>query len=423
MNKFRYLKRSVATVTLVLMPGSLVIADPPPGFIDASTFGYNTIDATAALQAAIDSGSNVYVPNMGSDWIVAPIHLTQSNQEILFESGVTIAAKQGEFMGTDDSLFRAARVSNVKMTGYGATFRMRKSDYVQSPYPDGEWRMGILLQSVDGFDIRGMRIEDTGGDGIYIGSSSPSEFSNDVVIKDVVLNNNLRQGISVISARNVLIDNAIISVTNGKYPASGIDFEPNFATQRIENVTVRNSIIQANDNWGILFATGNNELPLSVTVENVTILNNGRDGIKLTEIEPGVTIKDSLLINNAEYGLRGAPVTGELILGEILGTAPDRNSIDYSVLSGNVDGSRTGWTELGPGTAVNIDPIFYSMDPSDPYFLYLDPSNPLEILQGASDGGYVGARPVYAIPEPGSAMLFSGIILLPFIYRRRANPC
>ncbi|HEX7010862.1 MAG TPA: hypothetical protein VF184_12840, partial [Phycisphaeraceae bacterium] len=45
----------------------LTSAAAPPGYVDASAFGYDAADATAALQAAIDTGSNVYVPNMGAD--------------------------------------------------------------------------------------------------------------------------------------------------------------------------------------------------------------------------------------------------------------------------------------------------------------------------------------------------------------------
>ena len=100
-------------------------SQPPPGFIDASLQGpgFDSVDATAALQAAIDTGSDVWVPNMGTDWNITPIVLTQSNQTILFEEGVVVAAKQGAYLGLTDFMFRSQLKDNVRLEGYGATFR------------------------------------------------------------------------------------------------------------------------------------------------------------------------------------------------------------------------------------------------------------------------------------------------------------
>ena len=380
-------KLGAVALVACMLAARPMFAQAPPGYVDASSFGFNPIDATAALQAAIDTGSNVYVPNMASDWIVTPITLPHSNQEILFQSGVVIAAKSGSFLGVEDALFSAVGQSNVKLTGYGATFKMRKSDYQQAPYPSGEWRHGINLRDVSGVEIRGLTINDTGGDGVYLGTNTQTGFNSDVVIKDVVLNNNHRQGISVISVQNLLVDNAVIMNTNGTDPEAGIDFEVNFQTQRIMNVQIRNSIIQANDSYGILFA-GYSDLqagPITVDIENVTILGNKADGIRLYDPLPGVTIKDSLIVGNMGAGLRGAQ--GTFVL--------PRNSIEYSALKSNGLGSLAGWTQLGTGSFTNVTPIFYSQDPASPYFLFLQPSNPLSILQGAQDGGYLGARPSY----------------------------
>ncbi|HEX7010936.1 MAG TPA: right-handed parallel beta-helix repeat-containing protein, partial [Phycisphaeraceae bacterium] len=249
----------------------------------------------------------------------------------------------------------------------------------------------------------------------YVGTTTQTGYSQNVTIKDVRLDNNHRQGISVISVQNMLIDNAVILNTNGTAPEAGIDFEVNYNTQRIFNVQVRNSVIYANHTWGILFA-GHADLvdgPITVDIENVTILGNHADGIRMYHPLPGVTIKDSLVVGNDGYGFRGTPVTSDLVQGEISGEGPPRNSIDTSVLWDNASGGRTGWTRLGAGAFTNVEPIFHSLDPDDPYFLYLDLSNPAVILHGGHDGGYLGARPVY-VPEPSSAwglLLLGGMML------------
>lgn len=401
----------------VLLVGGSALAAAPSGYVDASTAGpgYNATDATAALQAAINTGQNVYIPNMGTAWNVTPITL-KSNQTILFESGTVVAAKAGAYLG-DDIMFSAPDSVNVKMIGYGATIQMRRNDYTQPPYPPSEHRHGIALGSVSNFQILGLTIKDTGGDGIYVGASQ-GLYSDKVLIKDVTLDNNYRQGISVISARDLVIDNAVILNTNGTSPQAGIDFEPNTADQRLENFVVRNSIINGNGTHGILFATNNLVNPtqqVSGTIENLTLVGNTGSGIKLNQPLPGVTIKDSLFVGNHDSGVEGAPITLDLLLN-----GPSRNSIDYSAFWANDDAPASGWVKIGPGGVTNVQPLFYSTDAGNPYFMYLDPAVSSQIALGAGDGGYMGARPVFAVPEPGM-MGLAGIGLFVWLGRRRQN--
>jgi hypothetical protein len=408
----RFLFRTVA-LCAAWIAAQQVSAAAPPGYVDASTYGFNTTDATAALQTAINTGQNVFVPNMGSDWNVTPITLTKDNQTILFESGVVVAAKAGAFLG-DDVLFVAPDRQNVKMIGYGATLKMRKSDYQQSPYPFSEHRHGIVLGTVKDFEIRGLTIKDTGGDGIYVGGSG-NLYSENVLIKDVKLDNNHRQGISVISAKDLTIDNAVILNTNGTNPQAGIDFEPNFADQRLENILVRNSILNTNGSHGILFATNNLSNPaqqVSGTIENVTVMGNTGSGIKLNQTLPSVTIKDSLFVDNHDSGVEGEVVTFDLLVS---GTS--RTSIDYSAFWSNDDGAVSEWAKLGPGSFTNVQPLFHSTDVNSPYFMYLNSAVSASIAQGAGDGGYMGARPVF-VPEPGM-ISFAGVVVSTLLCGRR----
>lgn len=402
-----------------ILAGTVASAAVPAGFIDASTYGYNAADATAALQAAINTGQNVYVPNMGTPWVITPVALGKSNQTIQFQPGTVVEAKKGSFLGSSDSLFTATGVSNVKMIGNGATLKMNKTDYTQAPYQQGEWRMGIMLISVDQFQIEGFTIKDTGGDGIYVGAwTGSTNFSKDVTIKNVVLDNNYRQGISVISAKNLMIDNAVILNTGGTWPMAGIDFEPNYSNEVLENITVKNSIINANAAEGIIFSAGGLADPskVSIAVENVTIRGNGFSGIHLYEPLPGVTIKNSLLVSNSTYGLEGTPVTWDLLTG-----STPRNSATYSAFWGNSNGRTSGWTtSTGTGNLTNVQPLFQSTDPNSPYYMYLAPNIDSRIATGADDGGYMGARPVYVVPEPAALSLLGPCMLL-LLCRRTAS--
>lgn len=416
--------RGLASVTVAsVVTGASIIAQAaaPPGFIDASAAmyggGYNATDATAALQAAINTGQNVWVPNMGTPWNITPISLTKSNQTIQFASGTVVAAKQGAFLGTNDSLFTAGEVSNVNMIGYGATLQMRKNDYTQSPYPAGEWRTGINLYHVSNFQIKGLTIKDTGGDGIYVdGYGGPNGgYSQDVLIKDVRLDSNYRQGISVTSVNGLTIDNATILNTSGTWPKCGIDFEPDYPDQTLQNITVKNSIINANGGSGIQFwvsgGTGNLadvNSDVSATIDNVTMLGNTFSGITMNKALPNVTIKDSLFVDNKTYGVGGVDSSLDLFT-----SGTPRNSIANSAFWSNDKGTTTGWVSLS-NSLTNVNPLFYSTDPNSPYYMYLSPAVSAQIANGASDGGYMGARPVYGVPEPasGAILALGGLLLI-----------
>ena len=97
------------------------IADVAAGKITvakASWWGFDPVDSTEALQAAINSEvPTLIVDKAAGPWIVTPIELT-SHQEIRFEKGVEVLAKRGEFQGTGDSLFTARLRENITLIGY-----------------------------------------------------------------------------------------------------------------------------------------------------------------------------------------------------------------------------------------------------------------------------------------------------------------
>jgi hypothetical protein len=391
---------SSLAILAVLSCGHVAVGQPPPGFVDASTFGggFNPSDSTSALQAAIESGSDVWVPNMGTDWNVTPIFLTQSNQTILFEEGVVVAAKPGAFLGTHDNLFTNTTRVNVRLEGYGATLRMRQQDYIAPPYPPNpEFRMGISALTVDGFEIVGLTIENTGGDGIYISDTNPTdpnERSQNVLIQDVVIDNAYRNGISISSASGVVIDNVVIASSSGHAPQAGIDLEPDTDMQPVENITIRNSIMVGNFDRGIVWSLKNTpSIPdVTGTVENLTIIGNGNDGLDMAEESlPGWTIKDSLIIDNFGAGF-------SVLTDCQVANCSTPFAIEYSALFGNLLGALEGTAALGTGSITTAEPDFVaqfvSTDLHHPYFMYLEPTTPTAIRQGASDGKFMGARPV-----------------------------
>ena len=219
---------------------------------NAAWWGFNKDDSTDALQGAINSGaSKVIVPYMGSEWIVRPIKLA-SNQEVVFEPGVVVAAKKGEFKGKGDCLFTALGKDNITLQGYGAVLRMRKSDYMGSGYVKAQWRHVISLRSCSNVKVSGLTLRDSGGDGIYLGVKRGSVLPcKDVLIDNCIFDNNYRQGISLISGENIRISNCTLRNTHGSPPGAGIDLEPNSAKDRLVNVVISKCVLENNAGPGL----------------------------------------------------------------------------------------------------------------------------------------------------------------------------
>jgi hypothetical protein len=246
----------------------------------AAWWGFQPEESTAALQAAIDSGAKkVVVEKMPSPWIVDQLRLA-NDQELFFEPGAEVLAKKGAFHGSADSLFSAAGKRNIKLIGPGATLRMRRADYDGPDYKHAEWRHVLKFHGCTGITVEGLTLAESGGDGIYLGAGSGGAPCKDVVIRDVVCDRNYRQGISVISAENLLIERCVLKGTAGTPPAAGIDFEPNLANERLVNCVMRDCTIENNQGYALhIYAPAFNSTskPLSIRIENcVTRGTNAR---------------------------------------------------------------------------------------------------------------------------------------------------
>jgi hypothetical protein len=246
----------------------------------ASWWGFDPEDATEALQAAIDSSApKVVVENMGRPWIVSRTINLRSNQEIVFEKGVIVEAKKGAFLGKGDCLFLAALQRNITIIGYGAVLRMRKLDYTQPPYEKAEWRHALSIRSCENVRVFGLTLASSGGDGIYLGVAKRGVPNSNIHIKDVVCVDNYRQGISVISAENVLMENVVMRDTSGTPPMAGIDFEPNDPTEVLSNIVMRNCVVQNNSGDGFAFYLHNlnsTSRPISIRLEGCRSIGNRR---------------------------------------------------------------------------------------------------------------------------------------------------
>jgi hypothetical protein len=267
---------------------------------NAAWWGFDPGNATAALQAAIRSGAaEVIVPDMGRPWIVDPVFL-ESDQKLTLRQGVVVEARRGGFLEPNDSLLNVEDKRNVTIEGTGASLLMHKEDYRRPPYQKAEWRHCLVVKGSESVRIRGIRCAGSGGDGIYVGRTAAHPFSKDVSITDVVMEDNYRQGISVISVDGLFIERAILRGTEGTAPSAGIDFEPNHADERLVRIKMSGCDVEKNAGVGILVAAESltaASAPVDILIEGGRVAGNRGGAVMVVSAAAagGVTIRSGTL--------------------------------------------------------------------------------------------------------------------------------
>ena len=272
------------------------------GTVKASSFGYNTTNATIALEKALKSNySKIIVDYKSGGWNIEPIKLFDlRDKEIVFESGVVLKAIKGKFNAKTATLLNLVRAKNILITGYGATFKMSRSE-LQGYDSSTEFRHSLQITGGDGITVKGLTLEESGGDGIYISGSNELAYAKNIVLEDLKVLNHSRDGISIISVEGLTVKNCIFSGTKSNILGCGINFEPNNSSERLTNITFQNSTIKDNHFYGIqvsLHKMQSSSTPIGIKFENCTLTNNSTGEKGNSEIKLGVGSS----FNNAANG-------------------------------------------------------------------------------------------------------------------------
>jgi len=262
-------KTAACTVTVSSTPVSSGI-----NVKDYGAKGDGVSDDSYAIQNAVNyayskGGGTVYIPD--GTYIVYPEH------SIKLKSNVTLSlSSNAELKANPTSLpeFSVVYMYNITNSGIiGGKIIGERNEHLGTT---GEHGQGIYIQGSSGIHIADVSVSNCWGDGIYLGSTPEQNYCGNILIENVYLDNNRRQGITVISAKNLTIKNSIITNTNGTNPYSGINFEPNFNTEFMTNVVVQNVQTMNNEGYGIYIngidrlSTGPNANDVSVTIINHT---------------------------------------------------------------------------------------------------------------------------------------------------------
>jgi parallel beta helix pectate lyase-like protein/pectate lyase-like protein len=265
--------------------------------LTAGAKGDGQHDDTSAFQAAINS-----LPSTGGTITVpAGTYMIDALRSINMRSHVRLQMSPGARLAAIPNssqryyVIKAWKVTDVEISG-GAIVGER-ARHIGST---GEWGMGIDIMGSSQVYVHDLTVSDCWGDGLYIGaigSGSSAVPSTDVTVKNVVSNNNRRQGLSFGPVDRVYVVKSTFSNTNGTKPQSGIDIEP--STQgTAKNIRIESSQVTGNAGSGI-------EVQPNVTglvVKWTTIKSNRGFGL-YSNAASNISLAGNIVTENWLYGI------------------------------------------------------------------------------------------------------------------------
>lgn len=254
-----------------------------------------SVDYTKYLQEGLNENKNVCFPNF-------PILINENgldvknNQILKFQNGSSLIMKPNA-----KEKYGILNLINVKNVTIHNPYLV--GDRNKHLGTKGEWGMGINILSSENIRIINPYISNCWGDGIYVGEIHYDDrvkykltdyASKDIKIIGGVIDNNRRNGISVISVKGLLIKNTMIKNTHGTLPMAGVDIEPNNNGQSIEDVRLIGVTTKNNAEVGFKYVPsgffGHRSRNVSILLENCSDVGS-KVGLFIGGARPSSTYK------------------------------------------------------------------------------------------------------------------------------------
>lgn len=234
----------------IIITGTWKVKEISSGWFNfVQTVGYNNLQNFNNL-FALTSGSFSGTVNIDG----GTYYITISNRDTDFISinDNTIVNLSGTIRLNPNNLnnYEIVKIvgkNNITIQGGGTIY----GDVEGHTGTTGEWGMGITILDGNDITIKGITVRNCWGDGIYIGQTenTVNNYPINILIDNVTVTNNRRQGISITSVQNLTIRNCRVLNTGAiKFtaPGAGINIEPNIANAMLENINIEGCYFAGN---------------------------------------------------------------------------------------------------------------------------------------------------------------------------------
>lgn len=311
--------------------GAFAQGSEPTASRDVKEFGAvcnGSHDDTHAIQDALMAARTtnpMFKVEFPNNCVTAKLAIG-SNQWIEFQEGATLRALPGGFPDKASPMFSIIG-QNITIKGHHATLLMNREEY-----SDGEWRAGVYIYQASNVYIDNLKVVGAGGDGFTIkGIKTPEN----ITLVNVAADKCVRNGISIISGRNVTIRGAVLSETseNGRGagthgPWAGLDVEPNNDPGEVlDNISLEDLHTSGNAGAGLQF-TLHNMPSTTIKVTNFRSENDGRSGHAIGLYFGGMLF-DSGGLNPSQ------PVQGQILIESAHIVSPNGSGVLWRTWSAN----------------------------------------------------------------------------------------
>lgn len=235
--------------------------------------------------------------------------LLKNNSTLIFQRNSQLIIENNDLAYYE--LIKIHDITNVKILNARLTGD-RKNHLGQK----GEWGYGISIRNASNVVIRNFYIDSFWGDGIAIGYGT-TKTNKSINIENGVLDNNRRNGLSVMNVDGLKVSNLLVANTNGTNPMFGIDFEANNRLDNLNNIQLRNIFTYNNANGGLMltFSKLKSNMPKTIGFS----LSNYKDvgsphGLMLAGVPKEATgLKGKVMLDNIILEDNLIPITGRTV--------------------------------------------------------------------------------------------------------------
>ena len=285
--------------------GNLIVGQDGGALSDAKMINVNFFGAkgdgktndTAAILAAIsdafETGATVFIP--------AGTYMVDAVESIKLKNGITLQMTPETILrvipnnAEKYAVLAVDGLENVRIIS-GVLLGDRGQHLGRS----GEWGMGIRITGSKNILVQETVCNEFWGDGFYIGEGDIGRPSENIRIIGIKADQNRRQGLSLISGRNIEIAGAKITNTHGTAPSAGIDIEPSDIRNVLDNIVIADLYTAGNQGAGLLVNTG--ALSGTRSAVSIKVINHQDDGSdRGMQISSKGIVPGSLIIEDADW--------------------------------------------------------------------------------------------------------------------------
>lgn len=229
-------------IPINISDASEIIDYLPKGYVKTGD-----IDYTVYIQQAIDENSKVILPDF-------PILINDTGL-FLRDNTVLIFRKHSQILLSPSDKTNYGMLNIINADNVTIINPKLVGDKYEHLNDKGEWGMGINIINGSNIQVLNPHVQKCWGDGIYLGVRDGG-LNKDITIRGGLIDDNRRNGISIISGNNILIEDIVLSNSSGTPPMAGIDLEPNHNHEELENIRIQRTTAFNNADAGFLIYLG-----------------------------------------------------------------------------------------------------------------------------------------------------------------------